>query len=216
MRPRLRLPKKENIYITGKTDPVHRHYHPVISYFMNKRLEGALDLMGIGKVEKLLDIGYGGGIFLPELSGRCEKLYGVDIHRNMDKVQEMLAKEKVTADLSCGDATDLKFPDSSFDRVVCISVLEFVSDLDKAFREMARVLKKGGDAIIGFPVENFITDIAFFMICINARKAHPVNQDDILRAARKYFDVEKPKTFPLGLPLKMSLFAHCRLIKRND
>lgn len=211
----MRLPKKENIYITGKTDPVHRHYHPVISYFMNKRLDGALALMGPGKVRKLLDIGYGGGIFLPELSERCDELSGVDIHHNMDKVQEMLAKEHVKAALSFGDVTDLKqFADGSFDRVVCISVLEFVGDLDKAFSEIARVLKNGGDAIIGFPVENIITDVAFMMICINARKAHPVNQDDILKAASRCFEIERLKTFPMGLPLKMSLFAHCKLKKR--
>jgi ubiquinone/menaquinone biosynthesis C-methylase UbiE len=211
----LRLPKKANIYITGKTDPVHRHYHPVISYFMNKRLDGALKLMGAGRSPKLLDIGYGGGIFLPELSERCVELYGVDIHHNIDKVQEMLKKENVSARLSFGDVTDLsQFEDGSFDRVVCISVLEFVSDLDKAFSEIARVLKKGGDAIIGFPVENIITDVAFMMICINARKAHPVNQDDILRAAGRYFEVERLKTFPMGSPLKISLFAHAKLKKR--
>jgi len=212
---RLRLPKKEHIYITGKTDPVHRHYHPVISYFMNKRLDGALELMSCGKVGKLLDIGYGGGIFLTELSSRCDELYGVDIHHNIDKVQEMLAKENISAKLSYGDVTDLKFQDKTFDRIVCISVLEFVKDLDKAFSEMARVLKRDGDAIIGFPVENIITDIAFFMICINARKAHPVNQDDILKAASKYFILESMSRFPMNLPLKMSLFAHCRLRKRS-
>lgn len=211
----MRLPRKENIFITGKTDPVHRHYHPVISYFMNKRLEGALGLMGGAKAGKLLDIGYGGGIFLPELSSRCDKLWGVDIHGNTDKVKEMLRKEGVAAELSYGDVTKLPFSDAQFDRVVCISVLEFVKDLDKAFSEISRVLKKGGDAVIGFPVENIFTDIGFMVIGLNGRKAHPVNQDDILKVAEKYFDIEAMKTFPLGLPLKVSLFAHCRLRKKD-
>lgn len=211
----MRLPKKENIFVTGKTDPIHRHYHPFISYFMNQRLEGALRLMGNEKSGRLLDIGYGGGVFLPELYARCAELYGVDIHDNIVKVQEMLAKEKVVAKLSFGDVTDLgQFSDGFFDRVVCISVLEFVKDLDKAFSEMARVLKKDGDAIIGFPVENFITDLAFLMICINARNVHRVNQDDILKAAAAHFYMERISTFPFGLPLMMSLFAHCRLKKR--
>lgn len=209
----MRLPKKENIYITGRTDPVHRHYHPVISYFMNKRLDGALRLMGDEKPSKLLDIGYGGGIFLPELSLHCRELYGVDIHQNVDKVNNMLTKEGVRAKLSYGDVTKLPFNDGYFDRVACISVLEFVNDLDRAFSEMARVLKPGSDAVIGFPVENFLTDIAFLLIGINARKAHPVNQDDIIVAAKKYFIIEEMRTFPLNLPLKLSLFAHCKLRK---
>lgn len=211
----MRLPKKEHITVTGKTDPIHRHYHPLISFFMNARLAGALALLPSEPCGKLLDIGYGGGVFLPELSERCAALYGVDIHRNIAPVQEMLKKEGVAAELSYGDVTALPFPDGSFDRVVCISVLEFVKDLDKAFSEMARVLKPGGEAVIGFPVENIVTDIAFLLIGINARKAHPVNQGHILAAARRSFTLEKTRTFPVGLPLTLSLFAHSALRKKS-
>ena len=182
---------------------------------MNVRLTGALKLLGDGKCPRLLDIGYGGGVFLPELGSRCDELYGVDIHKNVDAVQAMLAKESVKADLKYGDVTALPFKDGYFDRVACISVLEFVKDLDKAFAEMARVLKPGGDAIIGFPVVSVLTDIAFFSIGINSRKAHPVDQNDILAAARKYFDIDVTRTFPMGLPMKLALFAHCRLVKRH-
>ncbi|MBN1526121.1 MAG: class I SAM-dependent methyltransferase [Candidatus Omnitrophica bacterium] len=210
----MRLPDKKNIYVTGKTDPAHRHYHPLINYFMNKRLTGALEVMGKGKCGRLLDVGFGGGIFLPELSSRCAELYGVDIHQHIDKVKEMLAKENVPAALLYGSVTNLPFPDEYFDRVVCVSVLEFVSDLWKAFSELARVVKKDGEMIIGFPVENVFTDMAFLMIGINARKRHRVNQDDILQAAKAQFEVDKVKTFPLGLPLKLALFAHCRLRKK--
>lgn len=210
----MRLPDKKNIFVTGKTDPVHRHYHPVISYFMNRRLTGALELMGREKCGRLLDVGFGGGIFLPELSLHCEDLFGVDIHQHIDKVRDMLVKENAPATLIYGSVTSLPFPDGYFDRVVCISVLEFVNDLRKAFSELARVVKKGGDVIIGFPVENVFTDMAFLMIGINARKRHPVNQDDILRTAKADFVVEKIKIFPPGLPLKCALFAHCRLRKK--
>lgn len=212
---KIRLPKKENIGITGKTDPIHRHYHPVVSFFMNARLVGALRIMGEGRCRRLLDIGYGGGAFLPELSMRCDELHGVDIHKNIDMVRGMLSKEGVKAALRYGDVTALPYSDRSFDRVVCISVLEFVKDLDRAFSEISRVLKPGGDAIIGFPVVSVLTDMAFFMIGLNSRKAHPVDHDDILASARKYFDVETLRTFPSGLPLKLALFAHCRLRKKD-
>lgn len=207
----MRLPKKENITVTGKTDPIHRHYHPLVSVFMNARLTGALAVMSEGRCGKMLDVGYGGGVFLPELATRCAELYGVDIHDRIEPVREMLRKEAVPATLSFGDVTKLPFPDEQFDRVICLSVLEFVSDLDRAFSELRRVLKRGGEAVIGFPVENVVTDVAFLLIGINARRAHPVNQDDILSAARSHFTVEKLRTFPAGLPLKLALFAHCRL-----
>jgi len=129
-------------------------------------------------------------------------------------VAEMLRKEGVKAALSYGDVTRLPFPERCFDGLVCLSVLEFVKDLDRAFSEISRVLKTGGIAVIGFPVENIFTDLAFLAIGINARKVHPVDQDDILACAKKYFIVETLTTFPLNLPLKASLFAHCRLRKK--
>ncbi|GAB4483178.1 MAG: hypothetical protein Kow00124_32470 [Anaerolineae bacterium] len=42
------------------------------------------------------------------------------------------------------DATALTLPDESFDRVVCISVIEHIPDDRAAIREMARVLRPGG------------------------------------------------------------------------
>jgi SAM-dependent methyltransferase len=51
------------------------------------------------------------------------------------------------------DITNIGFPDESFDRLVCIHVLEHVNDDGKALSELYRVLKKGGIAIINVPFE---------------------------------------------------------------
>lgn len=48
------------------------------------------------------------------------------------------------------DGLDLRFPDESFDAVLSANVLEHVSDPDRYLRELSRVLKKGGVAIIEF------------------------------------------------------------------
>jgi ubiquinone/menaquinone biosynthesis C-methylase UbiE len=211
----IRLPKRENISVTSSTDPTLLHYKPLVGYFMNKRLEGALKLLSDEKCPRLLDIGCGGGVFLPELSHICDELYGIDIHQNLDKVKEMLKKEKISATISFGDVTKLIFPDSYFDRIVCLSVLEFVGDLDKAFSEMARVLKPGGDVVIGFPVINIFTEIGYLAIGINARAVHKASHSDILTASQKNFSLDTIESFPLGLPLNLALFAHCRLRKKN-
>ncbi len=52
-----------------------------------------------------------------------------------------------------GDITCLNYSDSYFDLVICIHVLEHVSDDRKAIREFYRVLKPGGWGIIGVPVD---------------------------------------------------------------
>lgn len=210
----MRLPHKRNIFVTGPTDPVHRHYHPIVSYFMNARLTGALELIKDRRYHKILDAGCGGGIFLPELSLLCDNLFASDIHENLYAVESMSRKEGLAVRFFKADVTALPFHDNEFDCVTCISVLEFVKDLDKAFAELNRVVKAGGRVVIGFPVENIITDIAFFAIGINARRAHSVNQADIIDAAKKKFAIERTVTFPLNINMKFALFAHCSLIKK--
>lgn len=49
------------------------------------------------------------------------------------------------------DLTNLSFHDGEFDAVVCTEVLEHIPDYLAALREMARVLKSGGRAIMSFP-----------------------------------------------------------------
>lgn len=50
------------------------------------------------------------------------------------------------------DVCEIPFPDSSFDVVLCNHVLEYVPDDALAFREMHRVLKPGGFAILQVPI----------------------------------------------------------------
>lgn len=65
----------------------------------------------------------------------------------------------VSADLTSGaamvrmDVTDIQFPDNSFDVILCSHVLEHVSDDQRAMRELKRILKPGGWAILQVPVD---------------------------------------------------------------
>jgi ubiquinone/menaquinone biosynthesis C-methylase UbiE len=54
-----------------------------------------------------------------------------------------------------GDIGDLPFTDESFDRVVCISVLEHTDDPLKILRELLRVIKKGGRLLLTLDVANY-------------------------------------------------------------
>jgi ubiquinone/menaquinone biosynthesis C-methylase UbiE len=50
------------------------------------------------------------------------------------------------------DIANLKFPDSSFDCIICLHVLEHVEEDRKAMREFYRVLKPNGWAILQVPI----------------------------------------------------------------
>lgn len=52
-----------------------------------------------------------------------------------------------------GDITDLKVPDDSFDAILSVHVLEHVDDDRAAIREMWRVLRPGGWAVVNVPLD---------------------------------------------------------------
>ncbi|MFC1939785.1 class I SAM-dependent methyltransferase [Chloroflexota bacterium] len=51
------------------------------------------------------------------------------------------------------DVRNLEFITGSFDKVLCIHVMDFVQDDEKATAEIIRVLKRGGEFVITFPSE---------------------------------------------------------------
>jgi SAM-dependent methyltransferase len=50
------------------------------------------------------------------------------------------------------DATDIHFPDDTFDVIICNHVLEHIPDDRRAMRELCRVLKPGGVAVLQVPI----------------------------------------------------------------
>lgn len=79
---------------------------------------------------------------LPEQAGELAR-YGAH-----DLVKRNAARFHAAAQ----DATRLEFSDASFDRVTCISVIEHIPDDAAVMRQIGRVLKPGGRAVLTFPV----------------------------------------------------------------
>jgi predicted SAM-dependent methyltransferase len=78
----------------------------------------------------------------------------------LDRVLEPLeGLDRMTADLAPGaadlqiDITDIELDDESFDSILCSHVLEHVEDDRAAMRELHRVLRPGGWALILVPVD---------------------------------------------------------------
>ncbi|MEW6040507.1 MAG: methyltransferase domain-containing protein [Elusimicrobiota bacterium] len=65
---------------------------------------------------------------------------------------EGVTRGSVKNGIRCEDLTNLTFSENSFDIVITQDVLEHVSDPWKTFREIARVLKPGGQHIFTVPV----------------------------------------------------------------
>ena len=55
------------------------------------------------------------------------------------------------------DITEIPKPSKSFDRIICKHVMEHIVDDRKAFRELYRVLDRGGELYLMVPVEQVVT-----------------------------------------------------------
>ena len=96
----------------------------------------------------ILDVAVGtarlGRALFREVSFRG-KVVGLDLSRKM--LEQAAAKTKSWSDrlpLLWQNASDLPFPDDTFEAVACLEALEFMPDPEVVLREMVRVLRPGG------------------------------------------------------------------------
>lgn len=96
---------------------------------------------------RLLDIGCGDGTYTFRLADDFEQVDAIDIQKErLDLFYEALKTDPRADKITVQDMsiTAMDFPDNTFDLVVAFEVVEHVDDLDKALREVCRVLKPGG------------------------------------------------------------------------
>lgn len=97
--------------------------------------------------ERLLDIGCGDGAYTVHLAENFDRVDAIDIQTDRialfeERLQDNSLAERISVrDMS---ADQLDYADDTFDYVVAIEVLEHITELDQALREVQRVLKPGG------------------------------------------------------------------------
>ena len=97
----------------------------------------------------VLEIGFGNGLFFPDLSKQAKELKVVGLDFSEDMVKQATARNAGLVSsgrltLSHGASDHMPYPDASFDRVFCINVVYFWDDPAAHLREVRRVLRPGG------------------------------------------------------------------------
>jgi ubiquinone/menaquinone biosynthesis C-methylase UbiE/catechol 2,3-dioxygenase-like lactoylglutathione lyase family enzyme len=132
-------------------------------HWQRARLEAAVRLAGDGP-GSLLEVGVGSGRLLARLAERGWDVAGIDAAPRMLE----LARARVPgARLEVARAEELPFGDASFDAVVAVGVLEY-GDLEKSLRELARVLRPGGRAVLA------VRNSAAPTVAWSSRVMHPL------------------------------------------
>ena len=110
--------------------------------FMQKR---TVDLLSLTPGMALLDVGCGTGWairYAASLVGGQGRFCGIDISPGM--IERAEAQSTEGTEFRLGDAEQLPYPDSSFDRIICTNSFHHYQNPLKVTQEFSRVLKAGG------------------------------------------------------------------------
>jgi len=118
----------------------------------SRRLAGAfLDFVGTTDGERVLDVGCGTGslCFAVAERSRNSEVHGIDLSdAYIEHATRINPYPKIAFEV--GNACTLELPDQSFNRVLSLLVLHFVSRADQAVAEMRRVARPG--SVVGAAV----------------------------------------------------------------
>jgi SAM-dependent methyltransferase len=103
--------------------------------------------------DHVLDVGCGTGMYFPLLAPLCATLTGAELSRRYAGLARDHARRYGLGNvrLTLQDAGALGFPDGCFDAALCVDALHHVEDLETTLREIARVVRPGGDVLIFEP-----------------------------------------------------------------
>lgn len=203
----MKLPKKQNVRTDNPENPLQRYYQPFIRYFYIKRLKMVLNLLKHQNKQygKILEIGYGSGIFFPELSKICEKLYGLEVFPEAKKeAEQMMEKENIQAELTTGSVTKMPFTDNFFDATICVSALEHLhpNEMEEAISEVKRVTKNNGLVILGFPSGRKLMQLYCILIRLDLNfDLHRSDHNLILKTITKNFSIQETKKLFSFMPI---------------
>ncbi len=113
----------------------------------------ALDQLDLQPIDRVLEIGFGGGGNIQRLLDGSASLVGVD--RSADAVAAAdrrfsLARTAGRATFLLGEVEALPFPDGVFTKAVTVHTVYFWKSLDQGFQELHRCLQPGGLLAVGF------------------------------------------------------------------
>lgn len=131
----------------------------MIGKVMNKTnremYEGAYGVLGFESGDRVLEIGFGNGAFIREISDWIDPGFyaGIDLSETMLKEAQKRNKALIESGkvvLKLEDAAVLDFEEGAFNKVFTVNTLYFWSDPKVVLAAVLRVLAPGGQFVIAF------------------------------------------------------------------
>ncbi len=127
----------------------------------------------------VLDLGCAGGFMAEAMHDRGARVTGVDPAAQAvaaARTHAAATGREIAYDTGVGE--DLPYEDAAFDIVVCVDVLEHVTDLGRVLDEVARVLKPGGVFLFDTINRNIVSRLATITVAEDILRLLPKGTHD--------------------------------------
>jgi arsenite methyltransferase len=155
----------------------------------------AVNRLALSPADRVLEIGFGGGVTLARLIEGAAYVAGVDRSRDVvERARQRFAKAVATgrAEFRAASVEALPFEPASFGKVCTVNTVYFWKSLETGFREIRRVLSPGGRLVVGFLPKDRMERLGVPSDIFTARTS-----DDIvaalLRSGFRQTRVERPQ-----------------------
>ena len=113
----------------------------------------AVDQLELRPTDKVLEVGFGGGVNIQRLLDQGTSVVGVDRSRDtVAAADRRFARARAAARASflVGEVEALPLADNTFTKAVTVHTVYFWTSLDRGFQELHRCLQPGGLLVVGF------------------------------------------------------------------
>jgi 2-polyprenyl-6-hydroxyphenyl methylase/3-demethylubiquinone-9 3-methyltransferase len=134
--------------------------------YIESRVDRIFGREALGQQE-VLEVGCGGGLISESLAQRGTIIVGIDPSQDALQAARIHTRRSGLGHIAYfqqGYAESLPYADGSFSVIVCMDVLEHVSDLEATIKEIARVLAPGGIFVFDTINRTLLAHIALFWI----------------------------------------------------
>lgn len=125
----------------------------VVAYGPDIPTEADLRLLGRLEGKRVLELGAGGGPVSVAMAKQGAKVIAVEPSaEQLTHARRLCEREEVAVELHHGDLAELAFVRAdTIDIVISVYALGMVSDLDRVFRQVHRVLRPDGPFVVSLP-----------------------------------------------------------------
>lgn len=184
-RTKLKLLPRGSYRGVNTDDPIRFYYLPIFGRMYRRRVELCLGECRGG--QRVLEVGFGSGLSFLNLHELYAEIHGLDLTADIEAVQAVFSAQDIPTHLRQGNVLAMPYADNEFDTILLISILEHLQPNEqvRAFAEIQRVLKPGGQVVYGVPVERPFMVAMFRLLGYDIRKAHFSTERQIAEAAGK-------------------------------